>query len=77
MPELTPSGGPKPVVVQGAVRIKDREVPCTIVELVLPEHKLRLYMTNEVPVMGLAKMEEEKDGQAKPLLTLLDYGSGQ
>ncbi|MEW5723578.1 MAG: hypothetical protein AB1896_10765 [Thermodesulfobacteriota bacterium] len=76
MAELNPPGSPKPKVYRETAKIKDREVPCEVVELELSGRHIKLYLSNEVPVLGIIKLEAvAEDGRSKPILTLVDYGN--
>ena len=60
----------KPRITIGKVKIKGKEIKCYISELEMNGCKTRIFVSEEVPVNGLVKIEEF----GKATTELIDYG---
>ena len=55
----------------GSVKVKDKQIPCSVFEVTANGRVSRTYMSNQIPVTGLIK--SEIDGTVA--LQLIDYGA--
>ena len=69
-----PPDAPEPKITSSTVEIKGGKMPCVIVEMIMEPMTMRAYLSKEVPILGLIKMEMVTNGQTRTIIDLKDYG---